>query len=156
MKCSLSISNFLEEISSFLFCCFPLFLCIDHWGRLSYLSLLFFGTLHSDAYLSFSPLLFASLLFTLFVRPPQTAILIFCISFPQGWSWSLSPVQCHEPHSIVHQALYLYRYDLRTTIIKKYPIHFQILPSLLRLPVLPTLYKYWLTLSNLPFSIAAC
>ena len=24
------------------------YLCIDHWGRLSYLSLLFFGTLHSD------------------------------------------------------------------------------------------------------------
>ena len=27
-----------------------------------------------------------------------------CISFPSGWSWSLSPVQCHESHSIVHQA----------------------------------------------------
>ena len=27
---------------------FPLFLCTDHWGRLSYLSLLFFGTLHSN------------------------------------------------------------------------------------------------------------
>jgi len=25
-----------------------------------------------------------------------------------GRSWSLSPVQCHEPLSIVHQALYLY------------------------------------------------
>ena len=34
--------------------------CIDHWGRLSYLSLLFFGTLHSDAcYLSFSSLLWS-------------------------------------------------------------------------------------------------
>ena len=42
-----------------------------------------------------------------FVRPPQTAILLFCISFPWGWSWSLSPVQWHEPHSIVHQALCL-------------------------------------------------
>ena len=30
---------------------FPLFLCIDHWGRLSYLSLLFFGTLHSNGYI---------------------------------------------------------------------------------------------------------
>ena len=27
------------------------------------------------------------------------------ISFPWGWSWSLSPVQCHEPQSIVHQAV---------------------------------------------------
>ena len=26
---------------------------------------------------------------------------------PWEWSWFLSPVQCHEPHSIVHQALYL-------------------------------------------------
>ena len=28
--------------------CFSLFLCTDHWGKLSCLSLLFFGTLHSD------------------------------------------------------------------------------------------------------------
>ena len=42
----------------------PLFLCFDHWGRLSYLSLLFFGTLHLNGYLSFSPLPFASLLFS--------------------------------------------------------------------------------------------
>ena len=41
----------------------------------------------------------------LFVRPPQTATLLFCISFSWGWSWSLSAVQCHEPPSIVHQAL---------------------------------------------------
>ena len=32
--------------------------------------------------LSFSPLLFTSLLSQLFLRPPQTAILLFCISFP--------------------------------------------------------------------------
>ena len=48
-------------------------------------------------YLSFS--LCLSLLFfsQLFVRPPQTAILLFCIFFPWGWSWSLSPLQCHKP-----------------------------------------------------------
>ena len=95
-----------KDVLFFIFCCFPLFLCIDCWGRLSYLSLLFFGTLHSDAYI-FPFLLCFSLLFSqLLVRPPQTAILLFCISFPWGWSWSLSLVQCHEPHSIVHQALY--------------------------------------------------
>ena len=77
-------------------------LCIDRWRRLSYLFLLFFGTLHSDAFIfPFPPLFFSQL----FVRPPQTAILLFCISFPWGWSWSLSPVQCHETPSIVHQAL---------------------------------------------------
>ena len=42
-----------------------------------------------------------------FVSPPQTAILLFCISFSWGCSWSLSPVQCHEPPPIVHQALCL-------------------------------------------------
>ena len=50
-------------------------------------------------------LLCFSLLFfsQLFVRPPQTTILPFCISF----SWSLPPVQCHELLSIVLQALCL-------------------------------------------------
>ena len=38
-------------LESFPFYCFPLFLCMDHWGKLSYLSLLFFGTLHSDGYI---------------------------------------------------------------------------------------------------------
>ena len=32
----------------FPFCCFPLFICIDHWRKLSYFSLQFFGTLHSS------------------------------------------------------------------------------------------------------------
>ena len=31
------------------------------------------------------------------VSPPQTTILPFCISFPWGWFWSLSPVQCYKP-----------------------------------------------------------
>ena len=61
MKYSLGISNFLEEIS-FPFCCFPVFLCIDCRGRLSSLSLLFFGTLHSNGYI-FPFLLCFSLLF---------------------------------------------------------------------------------------------
>ena len=87
------------------FYCFPLFLCIDHWGRLSYLYLLFFGTLHSNGCI-FPFLLCLSLLFfsQLFVRPPQTTILPFCTSFSWGWSSSLPPVQCQEPQSIVLQA----------------------------------------------------
>jgi len=43
----------------------------------------------------------------LFVRPPQTTIVPFSTSFSWGWSWPLPPVQCHEPTSIVLQALYL-------------------------------------------------
>ena len=104
---SLGISNFLEEISSlshsvvFLY----FFALIPEEGFL--ISLLFFGTLHSDAYI-FPFLLCLSLLFfsQLFIRPPQTVILLFCISFSWGWSRFLSPVQYHEPPSIVHQALY--------------------------------------------------
>ena len=42
----------------------------------------------------------------LFVRPPQTSILPFCISFSWGWFWSLPPVQWYEPPSIVLLALY--------------------------------------------------
>ena len=38
-----------RDLQSLPFCYFLLFLCIDCWGRLSYLSLLFFGTLHSNA-----------------------------------------------------------------------------------------------------------
>ena len=52
-------------------------------------------------YLSFSLLPLAPL------RPPQTTILPLCISFSWGWSWSLPPVQCHKPLSIVLQALCL-------------------------------------------------
>ena len=63
------------------------------WERLSYLSLFFFGTLHSNGCI-FPFLLCLLLLFfsQLFVRPSQTAILLFCISFSWGQSWSLSPV----------------------------------------------------------------
>ena len=42
---------FLKRFLVFPFCCFPLFLCIDHWGSLSHLPLLFFGTLHSNGYI---------------------------------------------------------------------------------------------------------
>ena len=102
MKCSLGISNFLEEILSFPFCCFPLFLCTDHWGRLPYLSLLFFGTLHSNGYIF--PFLCFSLLFfsQLFVRPPQTAVLLFCIFFFLGMV--LIPVSCTVSQTSVHSS----------------------------------------------------
>ena len=53
-----------------------------HLGRLSYLSLLFFGTVPSDGYIF--PFLLCLLLlffFQVFVRPPQTAILHFAVLF---------------------------------------------------------------------------
>ena len=42
---------FLKRSLVFAILFFPLFLCIDHWGKLSCLSLLFFGTLHSNGYI---------------------------------------------------------------------------------------------------------
>ena len=80
-----------------------------HWLlRKAFLSLLaiLWNSAFKWVYLSFSPLLFASLLFTAILRPPQTAILLFRISFRWGLSWSLCPVQCHKHPSIVHQSLY--------------------------------------------------
>ena len=109
MKISLGSSNFLEGISSLShFIVFLYFFVLISWGRLSYLSLLFFGTLHSNGCI-FPFLLCLSLLFfsQLFVRPPPTTILPFCISFSWGWSWSLPHAQCHKPSSIVLQALSL-------------------------------------------------
>ena len=56
----------------------PLFLCIDHWRRLYYLFLLFFGTLHSEVYIFPFLLCFLLPFFSqLFVRPPQTAFFFF-------------------------------------------------------------------------------
>ena len=78
-----------------------------HWSlRKAFLCLLaiLWNSALKWVYLSFSLLLpFFS---HLYIRPPQTAILLFCISFSWGWFWFLSPVPCHVPPSIVHQALY--------------------------------------------------
>ena len=108
MKCSLGISDFLEEISSLSHSIVFLYFFARSLRRafLSLLTILWNSTF-KWVYLSFSPLLFTSLLFTAICEAPQTAILLFYISFSWGWSWSLSPVQCHEPPSIVYQALCL-------------------------------------------------
>ena len=76
--------------------------------KASYHSLPLFGTLHSDGYV-FPFFLCLSLLFfsQLFAKPPQTTIMHFCITFSWGWSWSLPPVQCYKPLSIVLQAVCL-------------------------------------------------
>ena len=76
-----------------------------HWSlSKAFLSLLaILGTLHSNGYIFPFLLCFQLLFFSqLFVRPPQTVILLLCISFSWGWSWSLSPVQWHDPLFIVY------------------------------------------------------
>ena len=99
MKYSLGISNFLEEISS-----------LSH----SVVFLYFFALITEEAFLispcySSEPCIYMLLTFLfsfafsfssfLSYLYPQTTILPFCISFSWGLSWSLPPVQCHEPLS---------------------------------------------------------
>ena len=92
MKCSLGSLYFLEEILPFLFCCFPPFCCIDSLGWLSYLSLLFFGTLHSNGYsLPFS-LLLTSLLVPAICKASSDNHFAFLHLFSMGMV--LIPVSC--------------------------------------------------------------
>ena len=142
MKCFLGISNFLEKISSLSHSIvFSLFLCIDRWGRLSNLSLLFFGTLLSCGFI-FPFLLCFSLLLVfsqLLVRPPQTTFLPFCFSFSWGWSWSLPPVPCPDPlHGVEIKVLGL-------ATVSYYPYQMVVMSKLLpwregqeKTPCLPT------------------
>ena len=81
-----------------------------HWSlRKAFLSLLaiLWNSAFRCLYLYFSPLHFASLLFTAICKASPDSHFAFCISFLWGWSWSLSPVQCHKPPSIVLQTPYL-------------------------------------------------
>ena len=85
MKSSLSNPNFPEEISSLSHSIVFLSLCIIHLGWLSYRSFLFFGTLCSDGYIFPFLICLLHLFFSqLFVRPPQTTVLPFCISLSLG------------------------------------------------------------------------
>ena len=74
--------------------------------RLSYLSLLFSGTLHPVGFIfPFLPCLLLLFFPQLFVESPWTSTLPSCISSSLGWFWSLPTVQCFELPSIVLQAL---------------------------------------------------
>ena len=53
-------------------------------------------------YLSFSPLLFPSLLFIAICKASSDNHFAFLHFFFGGWSCSLSPVHCHKPPYIVH------------------------------------------------------
>ena len=96
-------------LSPLRFLVFPILLFSSislHWllrkAFLSHLALLW-SSAFKWVYLFFSPLVLASLLFTaickvitlhyITLRPPQTVILLFCISFSWGWSWPLPPIQ---------------------------------------------------------------
>ena len=85
---------------------FPLFVCIDHWWRLSYLSLLFFGILHSDGY-SFPFLLFASLLFSAICKASSDNHFVFLPFFFFGMvlitaSYTMPWICVHRSSLYIH------------------------------------------------------
>ena len=85
MKCSLGISHFLEEISSLSHSIFFLYffaLIAEEGFLISPCSSLELCIQMGISFLCFSLRFFSQL----FVRPPQTAILLFCFSFSWGWS----------------------------------------------------------------------
>ena len=104
MKCSLGISNFLERALVFPILLFPLFLCIDHLGRLSYLSLVFFGTLHSVGYIFSFPLCF-SLPFLAICKASSNNSFAFLHFFFLRMVLVTTSVQGYKPLSIVLQVL---------------------------------------------------
>ena len=80
-----------------------------HWSlrkAFSSLLLILWNSTFRCLYLSFSHLLFASLLFTAICKASSESHFAFLHLFFLGMSCSLSPVQCHEPQSIFHQTLY--------------------------------------------------
>ena len=91
-----------RDLSFSPFCCFPLFLCIDCWGRLSYLSWLFLELCFQWEYLSFSPLLFTSLLFTAICKAPSENHFAFLHFFSMGMV--LIPVSCTMSRSSIHSS----------------------------------------------------
>ena len=103
MKFSLGVSNFLEEISrlslSTIFLYF--FALITAEGFL--ISLCFFwNSAFRCLYLSFSLLFFSQV----FVRPPQTAILLFVLFFFLGMV--LIPVSCTMSRTSIHSSSPIY------------------------------------------------
>ena len=103
MKCSLGISNFLEEISSLshsvVFLCF--FALIAEECFLISLAILW-NSAFRCLYLSFSLLLFASLLFTAICKASSDSHFAFFHFFSMGMV--LLPVSCTMSRTSVHRS----------------------------------------------------
>ena len=107
IKSSLHVFNFLEEISSLSHSIVFLYL---HWSlRKTFLSLLtiLWNSALKWIYLCFSLVPLASLLFSVICKTSSGNHFAFLSFFFWGCSWSLPPVQCHKPQSIILQALCL-------------------------------------------------
>ena len=110
MKISVGISNFLEEISSLSHSIvFLYFFALIRSLRNTFLSLLpiFWNSAFRWVYHSFPPLSFTSILFSVISKASSDNHFGFLHLFFLGMVWSLPPVQCREPLSIVLQALCL-------------------------------------------------
>ena len=80
-----------------------------HWSRRKvflHLCAILQNSAFRWVYLSFSSLLFPSLVFTAICKPSSDSHFAFLHFFFLQMVLTLSPVQCHEPPSIVHQALW--------------------------------------------------
>ena len=107
-KCSLGISNFLKRslvFSILLFSSISLH-CSSKKAFFSPLAILW-NSAFSWVYLSLSPLPFTSLLFLAICKASSDNHFVILCFFSLGWFWSLPPVQCYEPLSVVLQALCL-------------------------------------------------
>ena len=119
MKCSLVSLIFLKRSLVF-----PILLFSSislHWLlRKAFLSLLaiLWNSAFKWVYLSFSPLPFTSRLSQLFVRPPQTIIFHFCISF----SWCFFTFSCTVSQSSVHRSSSILS-DLIPLIYLSFPLY---------------------------------
>ena len=106
-KVSLVSLIFIKRSLGFPFYCFPLFLHIDHCEGFL-ISPCCSLELCIQMGISFLfPLPFASLLFSAIYKASSDNHFAFLHFFFGGWSWSLPPIQCHEPLSIVLQVLCL-------------------------------------------------
>ena len=108
MICFLGSSKFLEDISSLSYSIFSLYffaLITEEGFLISPCSSLELCIQMGISFL-FS-IAFPFSYFTAICKASSDNHLPFCISFSRGWTWSLPPVQCHEPLSIVLQALCL-------------------------------------------------
>ena len=103
MKCSLGISDFLDEVSSL---SILLFSSISlHWSlRKAFLSLLaiLWNSAFKQIYLSFSPLLFTSLLFTAICKASSDSHFAFLLFFFMGMI--LHPVSCIMSRTSIHSS----------------------------------------------------
>ena len=102
MKCSIDISNFLKRSLIFPILLFSSFFALitEEGFLISPCYSLELCIQMGISFLFSLPL--ASLLFSAICKPSSDNHLPSCFSLSWGWSWSLLPLQCHEPPSFRH------------------------------------------------------